>query len=75
MRTFGLVAALGAAVALGSVAAHAQDAQQKPHGGTLKGAAIGAVAGHEMGGHTKTGAVVGAAVGHHEKAKSQQQSQ
>ena len=53
------------------LAAQAQDSQPKPKGGTLKGAAVGGVAGHMMGGHTKTGAAVGAVAGHHEKAKSQ----
>lgn len=53
------------------MAAHAEDSQPKPKGGTLKGAAVGGVAGHMMGGHTKTGAVVGAMAGHHEKAKSE----
>ena len=62
-----------AAAALMAVplAAQAQDSQPKPKGGTLKGAAVGGVAGHMMGGHTKTGAAVGAVAGHHEKAKSQ----
>ena len=54
------------------LAAQAEDSQPKPKGGTLKGAAVGGVAGHMMGGHTKTGAAVGAVAGHHEKAKSQE---
>jgi outer membrane lipoprotein SlyB len=49
--------------------------QPKPSGGTLKGAAVGAAAGHVMGGHTKTGAAVGAMAGHHERAKSEKQIQ
>ncbi len=53
------------------LAARAEDSQPQPKGGTLKGAAVGGVAGHMMGGHTKTGAAVGAVAGHHEKAKSQ----
>ncbi len=62
-----------AAVALAAapLAAHAEDSAPKPKGGTLKGAAVGGVAGHMMGGHTKTGAAVGAMAGPHEKAKSQ----
>lgn len=52
------------------LAAHADDTT--PKGGTVKGAVVGGVAGHVMGGHTKTGAAVGAVAGHHEKAKSQQ---
>ena len=57
--------------------ADAQDSgqQQKPSGGTLKGAAAGAVAGHVMGGHTKTGAAIGAVAGHHERAKSEKNMQ
>ena len=74
--TFG---ALTLAIALTApvAASYAQDngQQQKPSGGTLKGAAVGAAAGHVMGGHTKTGAAVGAVAGHHERAKSEKQMQ
>ena len=42
----------------------------KPKGGAVKGAVVGAAAGHMMGHHTKTGAVAGAAIGHHERVKS-----
>lgn len=52
-------------------AAYAEDSQPQPKGGTLKGAAVGGVAGHMMGGHAKTGAAVGAVAGHHERAKSE----
>ncbi len=62
---------LASLVAAAPVVAHAEDSQPQPKGGTLKGAAVGGVAGHMMGGHTKTGAAVGAMAGHHEKAKSQ----
>jgi hypothetical protein len=62
---FATVALLG-----GSIGAHAQDTP-KPKGGTLKGAAVGAVAGHVMGGHAVAGAAAGAAIGHHERAKSE----
>ncbi len=55
----------------GPIAALAQDATPSPKGGTMKGAVVGGVAGHMMGGHTKTGAAVGAMAGHHEKAKSE----
>ena len=54
----------------GSIGAHAQDTP-KPKGGTMKGAAVGAVAGHMMGGHAASGAAAGAVIGHHEKAKSE----
>ena len=72
MKTTLTAAALGLALAATMPAAvsHADEAP-KPQGGTVKGAAVGAVAGHVMGGHTKTGAAVGAVAGHHEKAKSE----
>lgn len=64
------LAAFAVAFALAApLAAHADDTT--PKGGTVKGAAVGAVAGHVMGGHTKTGAAVGAVAGHHERAKSE----
>ncbi len=54
-----------------SVAAHASDS--KP-AGTAKGAAVGAVAGHEVGrGHAMAGAATGAAIGHHQSKKAEQQ--
>jgi hypothetical protein len=60
--------ALGVVVA---PAARADDAP-KPKGGAVKGALVGAAAGHMMGGHAKAGAAVGALAGHHEKVKSQE---
>ncbi len=48
----------------------------KKSGGTAKGAAIGAVAGHEVGsGHAVAGAATGAAIGHHEAKKANQNRQ
>jgi len=42
---------------------------------TAKGAAAGALVGHEMGsGHALAGAGVGAAIGHHEKKKAQEKA-
>lgn len=42
---------------------------------TAKGAAVGAVAGHEVGsGHALAGAAAGAAIGHHEAKKKQRKS-
>lgn len=42
---------------------------------TAKGAAAGALVGHEVGhGHALAGAAAGAAVGHHEKTKAQKNS-
>jgi outer membrane lipoprotein SlyB len=52
-----------------TVVAHADD--QKP-AGAAKGAAVGAVAGHEVGsGHAVAGAATGAAVGHHQAKKAE----
>ena len=65
------LAACAAVGLLGStIGADAQD-QPKPKGGTMKGAAVGAVAGHMMGHHAVAGAAAGAAIGHHERAKSE----
>jgi hypothetical protein len=42
---------------------------------TAKGAAAGALAGHEVRhGHALAGAAVGAAIGHHEKTKAQEKA-
>jgi outer membrane lipoprotein SlyB len=66
------LAGVAATVLLASpLAARAEDSQPQPKGGTAKGAVVGGVAGHMMGGHTKTGAAVGAVAGHHEKSKSE----
>lgn len=50
-------------------------AQSNPNAGkhdTAKGAAAGAVVGHEVGhGHALAGAAGGAAIGHHEKKKAE----
>ena len=75
--TFPALLGLAIATATPVAPSQAQDSgqQQKPSGGTLKGAAVGAAAGHVMGGHTKTGAAVGAVAGHHERAKSEKQMQ
>ena len=70
-----ITALLAGAAAIGllasPLAALARDDAPSPKGGTVKGAVVGGVAGHMMGGHTKTGAAVGAMAGHHEKAKSE----
>ena len=62
---------LAALLMVAPLAAHADDTTPKPRGGTRKGAAVGGLAGHALGHHTKTGIVAGAAIGHHEKAKSE----
>lgn len=55
-----------------TVSAHADDTNKKP-AGTAKGAAVGALAGHEVGsGHAVAGAVVGGAVGHHQAKKAEE---
>ena len=65
------LAAVASVALLGTaIGAQAQD-QPKPKGGTMKGAAVGAVAGHMMGDHAVAGAAAGAAIGHHERAKSE----
>ena len=52
-------------------AAHAAD-KDKP-AGTAKGAAVGALAGHEVGsGHAVAGAATGAAIGNHQSKKAEQ---
>jgi uncharacterized protein YcfJ len=53
-------------------AAHAAtDSDNKP-AGTAKGAAVGALAGHEVGsGHAVAGAADGAAIGHHQTKKAE----
>ena len=62
-----LAAALGLALVTPAFAAD----NDKPNAGTGKGAAVGAAAGHEVGGgHAVAGAATGAAVGHHEESKS-----
>ncbi len=71
---FGTVLAI-AMLSLGSLSVAFADDAPKPKGGAVKGAAVGAVAGHEMGGHTKTGAVAGAVIGHHERKKSEKSIQ
>jgi hypothetical protein len=63
-----LAALLAVACALPAVAA-----EDKPNAGTGKGAAVGAAAGHEVGGgHAVGGAATGAAVGHHEEKKAEE---
>ena len=75
---YGLIgAALGFALIVGMAQA-ASDNDKTPEntGGTAKGAAVGAIAGHETGsGHAAAGAATGAAIGHHDKAKAEEQQQ
>ncbi|HQT78503.1 MAG TPA: hypothetical protein PLD10_15725 [Rhodopila sp.] len=64
-RCFLLAAAL---MLSAGVAAHAED--KKP-AGAAKGAAVGGLAGHEVGsGHAVAGAATGAAIGHHQSKKA-----
>jgi uncharacterized protein YcfJ len=72
MRSLFFVPMLGAALLVGTAAARADDT--KP-AGTAKGAAVGALAGHEVGsGHAVAGAATGAAIGHHQKKKAEEKS-
>jgi hypothetical protein len=65
-----LVAALVLSFA---VSAHAADDSSKKPAGTAKGAAVGALAGHEVGsGHAVAGAATGAAIGHHQSKKAEE---
>jgi uncharacterized protein YcfJ len=59
-------------VGFAASAAYASDDDKKP-AGTAKGAAVGAVAGHEVGsGHAVAGAATGAAIGHHQSKKAEE---
>jgi hypothetical protein len=63
---------LAAALFLSSAAFAQNDQTTGSNHDTAKGAAVGAVAGHEVGsGHAVAGAAAGAAIGHHEGKKSQ----
>jgi uncharacterized protein YcfJ len=63
-----------AAILMGfTVGAHAESDSDKKPAGTAKGAAVGAVAGHEIGsGHAVAGAATGAAIGHHQTKKAEE---
>lgn len=53
--------------------AAAEDKDKDKPAGAAKGAAVGALAGHEIGsGHTVAGAATGAAVGHHQRKKAEE---
>jgi hypothetical protein len=75
MRRGLIYAVIGLALAAGSAqAASDSDKDPKHTGGTAKGAAVGALAGHEVGsGHAVAGAATGAAIGHHDKAKAEKE--
>ncbi|MGD0105159.1 MAG: hypothetical protein ABSC06_14115 [Rhodopila sp.] len=56
-----------------TVSAHAADDTDKKPAGTAKGAAVGALAGHEVGsGHAVAGAAIGGAAGHHQAKKAEE---
>jgi hypothetical protein len=67
MRHGLICAALGLALAVGTAHAATDNDKDAQHtGGAAKGAAVGALAGHETGsGHAAAGAATGAAIGHH----------
>lgn len=69
-RTRLLACALSLAVPTAALSAQAATAQQPKHHSKLKGAVVGAVAGHMLGGHAKAGAVAGALVQHHRNKKA-----
>ncbi len=74
LRVLPLALALGAFAAAPAIAADNSDTTPGKHD-TAKGAAAGAVVGHEMGsGHAVAGGVAGAAIGHHEKKKAERES-
>ncbi len=55
-----------------AISAHAADDSSKKPAGTAKGAAVGALAGHEVGsGHAVAGAAAGGAIGHHQTKKAE----
>ena len=60
-----------AVLSFAAAGAHADD-QKKP-AGAAKGAAVGGLAGHEVGsGHAVAGAATGAAIGHHQSKKAEE---
>jgi hypothetical protein len=74
MRHGLICAAVGLALATTMAQAATDDKDAQHTGGTAKGAAIGALAGHETGsGHAVAGAATGAAIGHHDKAKAEKE--
>jgi hypothetical protein len=73
MRHRARLAACGLFLALPSLSLSAQavtPAPQAKHHSKVKGALVGAAAGHVMGGHAKAGAVAGAMVQHHRNKKA-----
>jgi hypothetical protein len=72
----GLICAV-AGLALATTMAQAatdNDKDAQHTGGAAKGAAVGALAGHQVGsGHAAIGAAAGAAIGHHDKAKAEKE--
>jgi hypothetical protein len=68
-----ILAAMIAGFTVSAFAADDTSTNDKKPAGTAKGAAVGAVAGHEVGsGHAVAGAATGAAIGHHQSKKAEQ---
>jgi hypothetical protein len=68
-----ILAALIAGFTASAFAADDTSNNDKKPAGTAKGAAVGALAGHEVGsGHAVAGAATGAAIGHHQSKKAEQ---
>jgi outer membrane lipoprotein SlyB len=60
-------------VSFAGTAYAADDTTDKKPAGAAKGAAVGGLAGHEIGsGHAVAGAAVGAAAGHHQAKKAEE---
>jgi uncharacterized protein YcfJ len=74
MRLGLICAAVGLALVATAQAETDKNQDARHTGGTAKGAAVGALAGHEVGsGHAAAGAATGAAIGHHDKAKAEKE--
>ena len=66
---------VGMALAPAAAFAADENGDKKP-AGAAKGAAVGGLAGHEVGsGHAVAGAATGAAIGHHQSKKAEQKKQ
>ena len=74
MKTNTICLAALLAVTAAPALAQTDSTATHPTASATKGAIAGGVAGHMMGGHTKTGAVAGAMVGHHMRKKQMAKS-
>ena len=74
MKTNAICLAALLALAAAPALAQTDSGASHPTASATKGAVAGGVAGHMMGGHTKTGVVAGAMVGHHMRKKQMEKS-